>query len=134
MFKKLYSKYRDIIPYVIFGVLTTVINWVVYKLAYGIIGIPNVLSTCIAWLFAVAFAFFTNKVWVFGSKSFERKVVLKEAAEFFLARLLTGILDVAFMWVTVDILGFNADLCKIISNVFVIIINYVLSKAFIFKK
>lgn len=133
MIKRLYQKYNDIIPYGVFGILTTVINWVVYKLTYGILNIPNVPATCIAWLLAVVFAFITNKLWVFHSKSLEKDVVLKEAVPFFTARIATGILDVIIMWATVDILRMNADFWKIISNVLVIIINYIASKFIIFK-
>lgn len=134
MLKKLYEKYKDVIPYAVFGVLTTIINWVVYKLTYGIIGISNVPSTCIAWLLAVVFAFITNKLWVFNSKSFEKNILTKEAIKFFSARIMTGILDVAIMWLTVDALHWNADFWKIVSNIVVIIINYVASKFVIFKK
>ncbi len=134
MIKGLYEKYKSVIYYVIFGVLTTAINWIVYKLTYGVLGIPNVLSTCIAWLLAVIFAFVTNKLWVFNSKSFEKEIVTKEAMKFFSARIVTGVLDVAIMWLAVDILSWNADLWKIISNVIVIVINYVASKFVIFNK
>ena len=134
MFRKLYAKYKDIIPYGIFGVLTTVINWGSYKLFYSFLGVPNVPSTCIAWLLSVIFAFVTNKLWVFNSKSWERKTVIHEAVSFFSARIATGLLDVLIMWIAVDKLSLNADLWKIISNVIVIAVNYFASKFFIFKK
>ncbi len=131
--KALYEKYKDLIPYGIFGVLTTVINWVVYKVCYSSLEIPNVPSTCIAWLLAVLFAFITNKLWVFHSKSFQRDVLTREAVSFFTARILTGVLDVVIMWIAVDKLGYNADLWKLLSNVLVIILNYIASKFVIFK-
>jgi len=132
--RKLYQKYKDIIPYGIFGVLTTIINWGSYKLCYSYMGIPNVPSTCIAWLLGVLFAFVTNKLWVFNSKSWKREVVRKEAVSFFAARLATGVMDVIVMWITVDKLSLNADLWKLISNVIVVIVNYIASKFIIFKK
>ena len=113
MIKKVYTKYKDVIPYAVFGLLTTAINWGTYKLAYGLIGIPNVPSTCIAWLLAVIFAFITNKLWVFNSKKFEKDIVIKEAIKFFAARISTGLLDVVIMWLAVDIMSWNADLWKI---------------------
>ena len=134
MIRRLYEKHRDIIPYGVFGVLTTIINWVAYKLEYGIVGIPNVLSTCIAWLLAVLFAFITNKLWVFNSKSFDRSIVTKEAIRFFSARIVTGVLDVVIMWLAVDVMSLNADFWKIISNIIVIILNYIASKFVIFRK
>ena len=134
MFKELYKKYKAVIYYAVFGVLTTIINWGVYKLTYGTLGIPNIPSTCIAWLLAVLFAFITNKLWVFNSKSFEKEIVTKEALKFFSARIMTGILDVAIMWLAVDILSWNADLWKMISNVIVIVVNYVASKLLVFSE
>ena len=133
MIRRLFEKYRDLIPYCIFGVLTTLINWAVYKLFYDSLGVPNVPSTAIAWVLAVAFAFITNKLWVFNSKSFEKAVVLREAAAFFSARVLTGLLDILIMWISVDLLDANSDLWKLISNVIVIILNYAASKLLIFK-
>lgn len=133
MIRRLYDKYKDLIPYCFFGVLTTLINWAVYKLFYDGLGVPNVPSTVVAWVLAVVFAFITNKLWVFNSKSFAREVVLREATAFFSARLLTGLLDVLIMWVSVDLMDGNSDLWKLISNVIVIILNYIASKLLIFK-
>lgn len=134
MIRRLYEKHRDIIPYGVFGVLTTIINWVTYKLAYGIVGIPNVPSTCIAWLLAVLFAFITNKLWVSNSKSFDRNIVTKEAIRFFSARIVTGVLDVVIMWLAVDVMSLNTDFLKIISNIIVVILNYIASKFVVFRK
>jgi len=133
MIKKLYNKYKDLILYGIFGVLTTAINWIVYKLFYSILGVSNVASTCVAWILAVIFAFITNKIWVFDSKSFAKKVVIKELTAFLSARIATGVLDVLIMWIAVDKMGYNEDIWKLISNVIVIIINYIASKLIIFK-
>ena len=79
MIRRLYDKYKDLIPYCFFGVLTTLINWAVYKLFYDGLGVPNVPSTVVAWVLAVAFAFITNKIWVFDSKSADIKAVFKES-------------------------------------------------------
>lgn len=134
MFEKLYKKYYDVIPYITFGALTTIINWVAYKVFFDLAGITNIVSTILAWLLAVIFAFFTNKIWVFKSKSFAPSVVTKEVVRFFSARILSGILDVVIMWLTVDMLNLNADIWKMISNFIVIVINYIASKFIIFKK
>jgi len=134
MIKKLIIKYRDLILYGVFGLLTTVVNWVSYKLFFSLFRIPNVPSTCIAWLLAVLFAFITNKLWVFESKSFEKRILFKELGTFFSARIATGLLDVLIMWYAVDKMNYNEDLWKLISNVIVIIINYIASKLIIFKK
>lgn len=133
MVKEMLEKYKHLVMYAVFGVLTTVINLACYYFSYQICGISNVLSTGIAWLFAVAFAFVTNKRWVFDSKSFDIRTLLYEIPAFIGARVATGLLDVLIMYVSVDCLGYNATLWKLISNIIVIVINYVASKLFIFK-
>lgn len=132
--KEILVKYREIILYAVFGALATLINLLSYHLLYRIIGISNVLSTAIAWILAVVFAFITNKLWVFNSKSFEKQMLLHEMITFFGARAATGVLDIGIMYVAVDVMHWDATVWKLISNVIVIIINYVASKKVIFKK
>ena len=134
MIQELWTKYKSLIMYAVFGVLTTVVNMVSYYLSYNVLRIPNVPSTIIAWVLAVLFAFITNKLWVFDSRSFKRKVLIHEIWTFMAARLITGLLDVGIMYLTVDVLGWNATLWKLLSNIIVIILNYVLSKLIVFKK
>lgn len=121
----------EIFWYVFFGALTTLINTVAYWILYYGISVSNTTSTIISWLLAVVFAYVTNKLWVFekGNKS-----TLKEATEFFLSRISTGILDLLIMYVGVELLLFEGGIIKILSNVVVIILNYLLSKLFVFKK
>lgn len=128
------KKYEGVLLYLIFGVLTTVINMVVYYILFASLLLPNLVSNAIAWLAAVAFAFITNKIWVFKSKSFELKIVIKELFAFITARLSTGILDMAIMYVGVDVLKGNSLYAKIFANVLVVILNYIFSKLFIFRK
>lgn len=128
------KKYRSLISYGVFGVLTTVINIAVYALCYQKLGISNVVSNIAAWILAVLFAFVTNKLWVFESKSMELTVLVREAVSFFGCRLATGVLDLAIMYVTVDRLALNSTLMKCISNIIVIVVNYVASKLVIFKQ
>ena len=132
--KKIIIRYKSIIAYLFFGVLTTLINWGSYFLCYNIVQIPNVPSTIIAWILAVAFAFITNKIWVFGSKSFNGKVLLYEIWTFLAARLITGILDVVIMYFAVDVFAMNSTVWKLISNIIVIVLNYIFSRLIIFKK
>lgn len=131
---ELIKKYKSVISYLFFGVCTTVINMATYYLCYNVSGIPNVPSTMIAWVVAVVFAYITNKLFVFDSKSFKADVLVREVASFFGCRLLTGILDVIIMYVAVDVMDMNSTLWKLVSNVLVIILNYVASKLVIFKK
>ena len=132
--KKLLIKYKSLIMYALFGGLTTLVNIGAYYLFYNIIGISNVPSTILAWLLAVVFAFITNKLWVFDSKSFDKTTLKHEIPSFFGCRILTGLLDVGVMYVAVDLFHWNSTLWKLISNILVIMINYIASKLVIFKK
>lgn len=133
MILELLKKYKGLILYAIFGVLTTLVNIGAYYICFNIAEILNVPSTIIAWLLAVVFAFITNKLWVFDSKSFEKKTVLHELWTFFACRIATGVLDVVIMYLAVDVMTMNSTLWKLISNIIVIIINYFFSKLVIFN-
>ncbi len=132
--KELFTKYKEQILYVFFGGLTTLINWGAYALCYNVLGVSNVPSVIIAWILGVAFAFVTNKIWVFESRSFDTKTVMRELWTFVAARLATGLLDLGIMYLAVDVLGGNGNVWKLISNVVVIILNYVFSKLIVFRK
>ena len=130
---------KETISYLIFGVLTTIINIVVFWFAERELAFimsedaASLVGNVIAWGISVAFAFVTNKLFVFESKSMAFKVVMAELTGFVIARLLSLAFDEGFMFVAIVLLSMNSLLAKIISNVFVVIINYVLSKFFIFK-
>ena len=126
------SKYKFIILYGIFGVLTTVINIAAYGVLYEILNISNIVSTIISWIIAVVFAFVTNKIWVFESKCFDNKLLLSELKKFFGCRIATGSLDLGIMFIGVDVLGGPALILKTISNLLVIVLNYVMSKFIVF--
>ena len=130
----LIKKYKEILLYLIFGALTTLVNFVTYFLFYNMLNVSNVSSTIISWVFSVIFAYITNKLFVFDSRSFKANILFREALTFFSARFISGALDVAFMYLTVDVLLLNGSLCKLASNVFVVILNYIFSKIWIFKK
>lgn len=128
------SPRSQMIRYLIFGILTTAINEAVYYVCFHPLHRSNLFSTAVAWFAAVLFAFITNKLWVFGSKSFSKSVFLRECLSFFSCRIATGILDMAIMYVSVDCYGQNELLWKLLSNGVVIVLNYVASKLLIFKK
>lgn len=134
LLKKMIKKYRSLLSYAVFGVLTTLVNILTYNLCYYQFGLNNTFSNVIAWVLAVAFAYFTNKIWVFESKSWKWSVLKREISAFVSCRLATGILDIVIMYVCVDLLHWHAMLMKILSNILVIILNYVFSKLVIFKK
>ena len=132
--KRLFLKYKKIIMYGIFGVLTTILNIVTYWLCYDILHIPNLISNTIAWVVAIAVAFITNKLWVFDSKDTKKETVLAELTKFIIARVATGVIDLVIMFVSVDVMQLPAVIFKVIANVIVIILNYILSNILIFKK
>ena len=132
--RALIDKYRSFIAYGFFGVLTTVVNVAAYYVCAHWLGMGTASSTIVAWVLAVLFAFATNKVWVFGSRSWERRLVMRELLSFYLCRITTGVIDLVVMLVTVDMLCWNDMWMKLISNVIVIVLNYVASRFIIFKK
>ena len=137
MLKKIFSdkdKLLELFLYLFFGALVTVINILCFVLLTEKCNIPYMISNLIAWIVAVAFAFVTNKIWVFRSPSWKITIWFKECVQFILARLATCVFDMGYMFVAVSILNFDKTISKIIANVFVIIANYVLSKFWIFKE
>lgn len=131
---KLIKKYKSFIAYAVFGVFTTVVNIVTYHVCYSCFGINNTLSNVFAWILAVTFAYLTNKEWVFDSKSWNLEVLRREIPAFVSCRLATGVMDIIIMYICVDIMEWPAIFMKVLSNVLVIILNYIFSKLIIFKK
>ena len=127
-----YNKYREGLLYLFFGACTTFINIVAFNLL-RLFKVNFNVSNVIAWVLAVLFAYITNKVFVFESKTNGKKDLVREGISFFSFRVLSLIMDLVFMNVTVIILKFNEFWMKILSNVIVIIANYIFSKVFIFK-
>lgn len=132
--KEMYNKYKELIVYVIFGVLTTVVNYVVYFALVDLLHVNYLISNGIAWVVAVIFAFLTNKVYVFNSKSWGVKTLLREGILFAGARVLSGVMETAMLYVFVEHMRFDNGIVKIVAGILVIIINYVLSKLVIFRK
>ena len=127
------QKYRHIILYVIFGVLTTLVNITAYWLMAHIIHFGTMPSTVVAWVSAVLFAYVTNRKWVFHSKAEEKTEILKEVITFFVCRIATGIADLACMYLFAVLMGINDVFVKTAANILVIILNYVASKFFVFR-
>jgi len=129
--KELLMKYKEIIMYLIFGTLTTAVNIVVYYLFSNIIHINYLFSNAVAWFLSVLFAYVTNRKYVFDSKNNQ---IIKEAISFFGSRLATGIMDMVLMWFLVNFNIVNDVVAKVVVNVIVVILNYILSKLVVFKK
>ena len=120
----------EVFFYLVFGVLTTLVNIVSFAILTRLLSAGTVLSNVIAWFLSVLFAYVTNRRWVFQSKDGN---VIREAAAFFSGRIGTGVLDTVVMFITVDLLGWNDMVMKVISNVIVVILYYIISKFFVFK-
>jgi putative flippase GtrA len=135
--KKLYDlfvKHYDIISYLFFGVLTTAVNYLIYLPCYNLLHFSASVSNVIAWVFAVAFAYLTNKPFVFKSHDWSAKTVVPELTKFVGSRIVSGVLETAIIFVTVDVLGWNGNVMKLVTSVLVVIFNYVASKLLVFKK
>ena len=134
--KELIKKYDEIISYLIFGVLTTLVSLLTYYLLVYTLFDPNKvlelqITNVIAWIVSVTFAYFTNRKYVFKTKE---ELSFKEAVKFYLSRVTTLIIDMLMMYILVSVLRFNDKIVKLIVQVVVVILNYVLSKFIVFKK
>ena len=132
--RSLAEKYRDILSYLIFGVLTTAVNYLIYLPAFNFCGISAAVSNMIAWVGAVIFAFLTNKPFVFHSHDWSAKTVVPELTKFVSCRLASGVLETVILFLAVDCMSWNGNIWKLITQVLVIIINYVGSKLLVFRK
>ncbi len=131
---KLFKQYKEPILYVIFGGFTTVVNLVSYAIFTRLMHIDDFVAIFLSWVLAVFFAYITNKIWVFESKSTEAKQLFKEIVSFASARVATLGLEYVIMFIGVDMMHINDMIVKIFAQVLVIVANYVFSKLFIFKK
>ena len=125
---------KELILYGICGALTTILDIGIFWVLANIANLHYLAANAIAWILAITFSFLVNKYYVFESKSFGREVWVKEAAEFFGARGLSCVVDMGGMFLLVSILGINKNYAKLFINLVVIVINYILSKFWIFKK
>ena len=131
--KALLVKYWDVFIYLVFGVLTTVVNYIVYLPLYSA-GFSASVSNAIAWVVAVSFAYLTNKPFVFRSHDWSAKTVVPELTKFVGCRVGSGVLETVILMVTVDILGWNGFIWKLVTSVLVVVLNYIGSKLLVFTK
>lgn len=121
---------KELFLYVVFGTLTTIVNIVVY-FALEFIGVNYIISNIIAWFLSVLFAYVTNRIWVFESRSPD---ILKEMTLFFSGRIFSGVLDTALLYLFIDILTLGNTFSKIAVEIIITILNYLLSKLIVFKE
>ena len=132
--KKLLHKHYDILVYLIFGVLTTAVNYIVYLPCYNLLHLSATVSNVIAWAAAVAFAYVTNKPFVFHSHDWSAKTVIPELTKFIGTRLGSGGLETLVLLVFVDMLKGNGNVWKLLTSVLVVVLNYIGSKLLVFRK
>lgn len=130
----LFRRHYDVLSYLFFGGLTTLVNYLVYLPCYNYLRFSASVSNVIAWAAAVAFAFLTNKPFVFKSHDWSAKVVLPELVKFVGCRVGSGVLETAILFVTVDCLRWNGNIIKLIVSVLVVIVNYFGSKLLVFRR
>jgi putative flippase GtrA len=133
--KEIIKTKKEIITYIIFGALTTLINLIVYYILTNTILDPKndllmQLANTIAWIISVLFAYITNKLYVFNSKS---KKILKEILSFISSRIITLLIEIFLMYILVTLLKQNDQIIKLLVTIIVIILNYILSKILVFK-
>lgn|GEM_PF-24409 len=132
--KALFIKYKSFVMYAVFGVLTTLVNIISYYVFAHVLGLPTLISNAAAWVVSCTFAYLTNRKWVFESEEKSASGIFREVVSFFLSRLFTLLVETLIMFVFVDVMHMNDMIIKIIANVIVIILNYVLSKLVVFRK
>ena len=136
MFRKIsvvLKKYDEVLLYLIFGFLTTVVNYLVYLPLHNATTMLAAFANIIAWVIAVIFAYLTNKPFVFKSKDWSMKTVLPEAGKFVIARIGSLVVETGIIYITVDIMCCNGIYMKIVTSILVVILNYVASKLIVFK-
>ena len=132
--RALLCRSRELIAYLLFGFLTTVVNYLVYYPCYNLLNLGAGSSNVIAWLVSVCVAFVTNKAFVFKSDEWSGVTVWKEALSFVGGRAASGVIETAALVILVDNLGWNGNLMKVLLSVIVLICNYVISKWLVFRK
>ncbi|MGR3766084.1 GtrA family protein [Rossellomorea sp. NS-SX7] len=134
LIQKKMKNIKEAIAYLVMGVLTTVINIAVFFVCNDIVVKNYIVATSIAWLISVLFAYFTNKIFVFHSRSFELNVIYHEILRFIGFRITSYIIDVLLMIVLIEFFILEENISKIVSNGFVVIMNYFASKYLVFNK
>jgi putative flippase GtrA len=129
----LIEKHRDVLSYLFFGCVTTLVNYIVYFLLYNIAHLSGAYSNTIAWAVAVAVAFVTNKPFVFKSYDWSWKTVWPELVKFVGSRIGSGLLETGIIVVTVDQLSMDGNVMKLLTGILVIVLNYIAGKCLVFK-
>ncbi|KRL06014.1 GtrA family protein [Liquorilactobacillus oeni] len=131
--KKLYQKYKAVIAYLFWGVVTTVINIGIF-MVWVKLGLNYQVGNVIAWFFAVLVAYISNKIWVFSTPFRNMHSFFTEMGSFFFFRIMTLVIDIIITWIGITLLQWDTFIVKVLDNVVVVLANYFFSKWYIFKK
>ena len=129
-----YKKHKEALLYLFFGVLTTMINLVVFYLFTKLISLDELIANIIAWIIAVLFAYITNRIWVFSSHCATKAEFFKEFISFYGGRVFTLLVEEGILLVFIKFLSLNALVVKTVAQIVIIILNYVISKLLVFRK
>ena len=132
--RTLIEKHWDIVSYLFFGVCTTIVNYLVYIPCYNLLGMSASVSNMVAWVVAVTFAYLTNKPFVFKSNDWSAATVVPELTKFVGCRIGSGVVETIVLFLAVDMLGWNGNIWKLVTQVMVTVMNYVASKLVVFRK
>ena len=133
IFQPFYHKHKEVLLYLFFGGLTTVISIAAFALFYQLLGLNELIANVLSWILAVLFAFFTNRIWVFSAPTNGAGEFLRQMLSFFGGRLATLIVEELILLVFVTWLALPAVPVKIMAQVVVVVLNYVISKLFVFR-
>lgn len=132
--KALYLRYGDILRYLIIGGLTTLVDLIVFMLLNSVLGVHYQAAKIASWVLAVAFAYWGNRRIVFRSETKDRRGLLREAGSFVAMRVVSLLFSLLFLYIAIDRAGLDENLSNLLCNVFVVILNYILSKLVVFRK
>lgn len=131
--KDLYHKYYELISYLFFGVMTTIVSFLTYVLCARLFLFNAVVSNIVSWIISVLFAYITNRKFVFKSKKTNFVPLIKEMLSFFGSRIFSGFIETLLIYIFVDLLGLYDIAVKLAATIIVIILNYIFSKLLVFK-
>lgn len=134
IFQSFYKKYKEILLYLFFGVLTMVVSVVSYAICNMVFEINALVANIIAWILAVLFAFYTNRIWVFGVKTNSKRDFIIQIFSFCSGRIITLILEEVILFIFITCLHYRSMRVKIVAQIFVIVLNYIISKFWIFNE
>ena len=139
-FLPLYEKYKEMLLYCFFGLLTTVVSFIFLGIPQHLLmaaglskSVAVVPSNVISWICAVTFAYVTNRIWVFDNTADTKKGIMAEIVSFYGGRFITLLVETFMMWAGVHLLDMNLWITKILASIVVFILNYIISKVIVFR-